>query len=319
MVDTYNTQDDALEATELDPFKFTWCEEINNSESRRFIVGYHFDLIYWYESKQKRGEALKVHEYIYHDRPIRLFYDLDASTLEMTRDAFNKEIVKLKTNDDAVELDSSRKSKHSMHLIFPNIIYDDMEALRDSIKTESPVVDFKVYNSTRSLRLPFSTSNRGNPPPMGGFTYSREILMAGLLHYCPNHKSNRNAIAKNWRDENFNKILSRANPICKYILLWANKNKFQVIGSIKEGDGKIGLILRGVPCDYIKRPHKSHNTYLTIYLPSEVEMKQEIYSSPSRYNCPDVDCLGCSWNGPNFSTVLFREEILKSLRPLLAP
>lgn len=343
MVDTYYTQSDALAATQIDPYKFIWSEEKKNVEGRRFIVGYHFDLLYWYENLIKTTR--RVHEYLYHDRPLRCFFDLDCGVDKMTRKVFEEEVnniikkvlsekehVTILRNDeenelddvDVVWLDASRETKHSVHLIFPNMEYACMDDLYSFIMEnfpESQIVDYRPYTSTRSLRMAYSTSNSKSNPPMlclnGNTNFSRSIVKLTLIHYCPNYQRNHHHHVTT--GGNFNKVLPTYTPMFRRIAEWANKNNYKIIGSINEDDlgEKIKVILNGVTCEKIKRRHKSHNTYLTITLPKKEEMKRDVYYCASKYTCPDTDCNGYTWNGPNFSTIIFREEVLRSLQHLL--
>jgi hypothetical protein len=108
-------------------------------------------------------------------------------------------------------------------------------------------------------------------------------------------------------------IESRCNNprVEKAIYDWAVESN-AVLHSIDNEDGGLKVILSNVVCPNKGRAHANNKCYLHIKTNIMIH-----FSAPSRFVCGDASCKGYWWPGPNFSTRIYREEILQSLQAFL--
>jgi hypothetical protein len=292
---------------------------------RCFVVGSHIDLIYWYANLQiKSGHEIRIP-----NKPIKLYFDLEEDVplllqggvrrgVGATNENFNTKVHEIINKVDTLYkstkplfLDSSREDKHSLHVVYPQIMFKTLDELSFFINqnfNNISILDTHVYKKG-SLRLPYAIGFNKPVPllPLINKEFDLETFKLGMLHYFEIPLS-LYKISHKVKNNNKRVFSSTTTMPLRDLIeeLWAQPNNYK-IESFKEINNEIKMIIKYIKCPLKNNVHKSNNTFVTINL-NELNY-------PSTFTCLDtIECKGVSWKGINFSTLLKKDEMVNSLK-----
>lgn len=159
-----------------------WAYEIDQSGRRRFIVASTSSFWRWYRTVLRRQAPLHVYEVIREGKPCRLYFDLEfrrtdsetralngrlltdsvvATTAQLLEDCYG--VTEARRAANCVVLNSTTDDKFSVHLIFPDIVFENnclagefvsvMVDRLPEICRKLSFVDTSVYTKNRCFRL----------------------------------------------------------------------------------------------------------------------------------------------------------------------